>query len=105
MRLSDLLSLRAFDRNGNPLDHVKDVRLQWIDGEWVVTDLVVGRGALAERLGFVHGAVERPFLLARLMRRLGRHARVVPWERVTSVGARVDVDAARDELAPPEGHR
>lgn len=104
MRLSDLLRLRAFDAAGEPLDHVRDVRFECRDGDWVASDLVVGRGALAERLGFVHGAVERPLLLARLMRRLGRHARVVPWDRVASIGERVDVDARRDELSRPEGY-
>ncbi|MDQ4125392.1 MAG: hypothetical protein M3134_07325 [Actinomycetota bacterium] len=99
------MKLRAFDACGEPLDHVRDVRLEWREGEWIVTDLVVGSGAFAERLGFVHGAVERPLLLARLMRWLGRHARIVPWDCVVSLDERVDVDALRDDLPRPEGYR
>ena len=105
MRLSELTKMRSVDSDGRPLDHVKDVRLVERDGGWVVTDLVVGRAAVAERLGFVHGVVDRPVLLARVMRRLARHARVVPWDQVTIDEGIVHVGVPRDALGRPEGQR
>lgn len=104
MRLSELMSLRTLDSEGVPLDHVKDVRLEQRDGEWVVTHLVVGRAAVAERLGFIHGVVDRPVLLAHVLRRIARRARVVPWELVSFGGdGTVHVSAERDDLDSPEG--
>lgn len=105
MRLSELMKMRAVDSTGRSMDHVKDVRLEQRDGGWVVTDLVVGRGAFAERLGFIHGIVERPVLLARLLGYIGRHVRVVPWERARFADdGVVHVDARRDDLKRPEGY-
>ncbi len=103
MRLSELQRYRAVDVAGRPLDHIKDVRLEQQGEEWVVTDLIVGRAAFAERLGFIHGVVERPVLLARLMRWVARHARVVPWEDVRLEQDRVVVASQRGELLRPEG--
>ncbi len=106
MRLSELLNSRAVDSTGAPLDRAKDVRLEQRDGEWVVTALVVGRGGFAERLGFIRGVVDGPVLLARLMRHVGRHARVAPWDAVTlGDDGVVHVSVARDALAHPEDDR
>lgn len=106
MRLSELMKLHAVDSEGELLDHVRDVRLEDRDDGWVVTHVVVGRAAVAQRLGFIHGAVERPALLAWAMRRSTRHARVVPWEKVTlGDGDAVHVGARRAELDRPEGYR
>lgn len=103
MRLSELQRYRAFDVDGQPLDHVKDVRLQRDGDMWVVTDVVLGRGAVAQRLGFIHGVVERPLLLARLMKWIGRHARAAPWDAVTLHADRVlVVDLPRNQLRVPE---
>ena len=106
VRLSELMNLRAVDSTGASLDRVKDVRLERRGGDWVVTDLVVGRASVAERLGFVHGVVERPVVLARLMKRVARHGRVVPWDAATlGDDGIVRVSVARDALARPEGYR
>lgn len=105
MRLSELMKMRSVDSSGEALGHVKDVRLEERAGGWVVTDVVVGRAAVAERLGFIHGVVERPVVLARLMGRLARRARIVPWDKVRQVGDGVlQVAARRDELPHPEAN-
>lgn len=106
VRLGDLMKMRSVDSTGQRLDHVKDVRLEHRDGGWVVTHIVVGRAAVAERLGFLHGVVERPVLLARLMRRIARHSRIVPWDKValTKEGI-VEVTVPWDELPQPEAYR
>ncbi len=103
MRLSELLRYRAFDVNGESLDHVKDVRLRREGQGWVVTHVVVGRTGIAQRLGFMPGVVERPALLARLMKWIGRHAWAARWEDVTLQPERVIlVDVPRRDLPPPE---
>lgn len=103
MRLSDLLKLEAVDLDGRSLDHVRDVRLEQRGDAWTVTHVVVGRAAVAERLGFIHGVVERPVAIAAVMRRIGRHARVVPWSQVSLEDGRLHVDARKDGLGRPEG--
>ncbi len=100
MRLSELQRLRAVDEGGGELAHVKDVRLERQGRYWVVTHVVVGRAAVAERLGFLHGEVERPALLARIMRRVARHARVVTWQDVTLEDDRIIVSSTHDR---PDG--
>ncbi len=101
MRLSDLFKLEAFDSSGASLGHVRDVRLEQHDDSWQVVALIVGPAGVAERLGFAHGVVERPVILAKVMHWIGRHARVVPWDKVTVQRGVISVDATRQELATP----
>lgn len=98
--------MSAVDADGRSLGGLKDVRLEERDEGWVVTHAIFGRAAVAERLGFIHGVVERPALLARILRRLALHTRVVPWDelKVTGEGV-VRTASARGELERPEGYR
>lgn len=105
MRLSDLMKMECFDVDGRPLHEVKDVRLEERAEGWVVTHVVVGRAAFAERLGFVHGVVDKPALLAWIMKRVGRHARVAPWDRVSVGDDGIELALRRDDLERPEGSR
>ncbi len=101
MRLSELSRFRCEDAEGQPLGRVKDVRLERQGDAWVVTGILVG-GAVAERLGFLHGGVERPVLLARLVRHFARHARVIPWDRTILHDDHITADAHGDDLPRPE---
>lgn len=106
MRLSDLTKMRCVDENGDDLGRVKDVAVEEREGAWIATTLIVGRGGFAERLGFMHGVVEKPVVLARLMEWVERHARVVPWDKVRLREDRVvSVLGRRDELERPEAYR
>lgn len=105
MRLTELMRMPTEHLNGTSFGGVKDLRLERRNDDWVITHIVVGRGALAERLGFIHGVVERPALLARLMRRLGRRARVVPWDDVQVENGVVRISGSPDQFGRPEGYR
>jgi hypothetical protein len=89
MNLSDLLGGTVVTAEGDLLGEVSDVRLVQ-DGPLLagivqalrVDGVLVGRTSLAERLGFVHGGVQRPALLARLLRALSGQPRLVAWDDV-----------------------
>ena len=105
MRLSELLGVEVVDQDGNVLGEVHDVRLRedepgaGRDGRFVIGALVLGVGSLGGRLGYAHGAVEGPWVLARRLRRLSRHARCVPWQHVASFAAnRLVATAAAEDL-------
>jgi hypothetical protein len=83
VRISDLLTYMVFSADGAHLGRVSDVRIVQ-DGPIVGTQaafrvdaLVVGRGGLAERLGYIRGGVEGPWMLRALFGRLERRAQVV----------------------------
>jgi sporulation protein YlmC with PRC-barrel domain len=101
MRLSDLLDRDVRTHEGDDLGRVQDVRFERVGGEWHLSALIVGTAAFAERLGFAYGIVERPARLARAMRWVARHARVVPWDAVEPRDGRLVVKARRDDLARP----
>ncbi len=101
MRLSELQRVPIVDRSGGALDHVRDIRLEMRDGRWVTTEVTLGAGAIAHRLGFLHGIVERPVLLAKLMKWLGRRALAVEWSELEIEGIRIRVTTSKDHL----GHR
>lgn len=105
MRLSDLLELEVFDSAGARLGRVKDVRFERRGDAWEVVELVVGTAGVAERLGFAYGVVERPAVLAAIMRWVARHARVVPWDKVTLHVGMISVEATREDLRHPPGRR
>ncbi len=101
MHLSDLLRMEAVDWEGRKLGHVRDVRLRSVQESWEVSGLVVGRGALAERLGYAYGPVKGPGLVRWVMSHWARHARFVDWNRVELVGGVVTVKAADEKLKHP----
>jgi hypothetical protein len=106
MKLSDLLGSEAFDDAGNPLGKVRDVRVVQ-DGPVMspfgaslrIEGLVVGQGALGERLGFHRSTVKGPWLLKTLFELRHRDARFVPWDAIAVVGeGRIDVARAAEAL-------
>jgi sporulation protein YlmC with PRC-barrel domain len=105
VRLSDLLRLDVVDGDGESLGKVRDLSMQYRDGEWVTSAILVRGSGVTQRLGFIHGVVERPAPIARLMRRIGRHAVVVPWEQVDLTATGIRVDATRRDLKRSEGSR
>ena len=84
MRISDLLEYRVQAADGAQLGRVSDVRviqdgplIGGIQASFRIDALVVGRGGLAERLGYIRGRVEGPWMLRALFSRLERRAQVV----------------------------
>jgi hypothetical protein len=104
--MGELLRSHVVDAGGRRVGSVHDVRLVQ-DGPdrgrfgagLRVDGLVVGKGALAIRLGYHRAGVRGPFLLGRLFRALEGRARYVPWERVASHdGGELRLDCAIDQL-------
>ena len=84
MRISDLLEYSVVSADGARLGRISDVRviqdgplIGGIQAAFRIDALVVGRGGLAERLGYVRGRVEGPWMLRVLFGRLERRAQVV----------------------------
>ena len=108
MRLSELLGSDVFDHDGVDLGRVRDVRIVQ-DGPRLgyrggplfrVHGLIVGRGAIGERLGFGRGGIEGPWLFAKLF--AGRDDRFVPWEQIhTRQGRRIELTVTKDDLGRP----
>ncbi|MCU1391691.1 MAG: hypothetical protein JWM34_119 [Ilumatobacteraceae bacterium] len=85
MRLSDLLTYSVRTQDGVALGRVSDVRIvqdgpvvRGVQAAFRVDALVVGRGGLAERLGYIRTRVEGPWLLRTIFARLERSAKIVP---------------------------
>ena len=104
MRASDLLGADVRDRDGRDLGHVRDLRLrQDAPGEWNVVGCIVGRGAVAERLGYAYGTATGPWLLSRIMGVVGRRMRYVSWTQVARIDGRVlHLDVRGEELRHPD---
>src|SRR5205823_2097617 len=107
LRVSDLVGAQVFDVDGDPIAGVAEVRLR-ADGPAIdavgvamtVDSLLVGLGAVGDRLGFAlpHGPT-RPFPLDRVFRALARRARVIPWPSVDELGPRcIRLSVARAAL-------
>ena len=84
VRVSDLLEYSVMSADGARLGKVSDVRviqdgplLRGVQAAFRVDALVVGRGGLAERLGYIRGRVQGPWLVRTLFSRLERRAEVV----------------------------
>lgn len=83
MRLSDVLGCDVVDRDGRHLGRVSDVRavqdgpLHGPQAAVRVDALLVGRGGFAERLGYIRGRVQGPWMLQQLFERLESRARFV----------------------------
>lgn len=107
MRLSELLGLEVVDQEGNVLGEVHDVRLTEVpEGGLVIDGFVLGIGSIGARLGYTYGEVEGPWVLARLLRRVSRHARYVRWQHVTSFeGNRLVAAASAEALVHPVRQR
>ncbi|MCU1388667.1 MAG: hypothetical protein JWL72_2005 [Ilumatobacteraceae bacterium] len=89
MRLSDLLDYSVLDSDGTDLGRVSDVRIvqdgpivRGVQAAFRVDALVVGRGGLAERLGYVRARVQGPWLLRVLFTRLEQRAHIVEVDRI-----------------------
>ena len=105
MRLSELLNKEVFDANGQSAGHVHDVRViqdgpitSSFDAALRVHGLIVGRGALANRLGYGRGAVRGPWLIRAILEARDNPT-FVPWNRVCAIEAgRILITGSRDDL-------
>jgi hypothetical protein len=87
MRASELFGLEVFDRDGEHLGVVHDVRVAREPtnaGAGILTleGLVVGSGSLGVRLGYGHGGTQGPWILTQLFRRRARRIHFVPWPAI-----------------------
>jgi hypothetical protein len=105
MQMSDVLGTKLLDRDGVVVGVISDVRLlqdgPFIDGfgnALRLDALVVGRGGVAVRLGFIRGGVRGPWPLRVLASLLEARARLVRWSDVEYVDGEFRVLARRDEL-------
>lgn len=111
MRLADLLWAEAVTEDGETLGQVHDVRLCLDDDaggdrSLTVDGVIVGTGAVWARLGYAYGDVRGPWLVAALLRRIGRSARYVSWDRVAGFdGHVVRVSGRADDLPHPADAR
>jgi hypothetical protein len=92
MRLSDLLGSEVVDGGGRRLGKVRDVRVVQ-DGPLLspfgaslrIDGLVVGPGALGERMGFHRSNVRGPWMLKAFFEWRHRAVRLVPWDSVAAI--------------------
>lgn len=116
MRLSELLESVVEDEQGTKLGHVHDVRLvqdgpvgSGFDAAFRVHGLIVGRGAIANRLGYGRTGSRGPWLV-RVLAKGGAHPKFVPWTRVRSIEPkrviiRGRADDVEDAEALPDARR
>jgi sporulation protein YlmC with PRC-barrel domain len=103
---SELLGARVLDADGTDLGRVDDIRVvqdgPLVDGFGAalrVSDLVVGPGGIAVRLGYVRHGVRGPALVRWWATRSERRCLLVPWAHVVSVDERVvRLDRVRTEV-------
>jgi hypothetical protein len=108
MRLSDLLREDVFDAAGERVGRVRDVRIVQ-DGPnhgyggdklFRVHGLIVGRGAVGERLGYGRAGMRGPWLFMKIFGL--RQEWFVPWEQIGSRdGGRIDLLLTKDRLEMP----
>ena len=92
MRLTDLLGSRVFDRRGNDVGFVTDVRLVQ-DGPIVgdfgaafrVHGLVIGRTTIAAHMGFERRNVRGPWMLKKIFSLIQGTPHYVAWGEVRSI--------------------
>jgi len=105
MQMSDVLGVEVVDAGGSRLGQVTDVRFVQ-DGPYIegfgqalrVDALVVGRGGIASRLGYVRGGVRGPWLLRTLAAGLEGRAFLVPWLDVERTDAGFTARRTRAEI-------
>jgi hypothetical protein len=90
VRASDLLTYIVVDADGRQLGQVSDIRVVQ-DGPVVATQasfrvdaLLVGKGGLAERLGYVRNRVRGPWLLRVVFSALERRAWIIETTQIES---------------------
>lgn len=108
MRLSELLGRPVVDVDGVELGEVRDVRLVRdgpVQGEFGaafrVDGLIVGRWEVASRLGYDRLGVAGPWLVATIVKRLGRSSRFVSWEDVDLAEHTIRVGVRAGDLDAP----
>ncbi|MEY2420705.1 MAG: hypothetical protein QOI95_772 [Acidimicrobiaceae bacterium] len=104
MRLSELLGKEVVDASGERAGHVHDVRIQQdgpvtsgFDAALRVHGLIIGRGGLANRLGYGRGT-RGPWVIRAIVE--GRHRpSFVPWHRISAIeGERIRISGSHDDL-------
>lgn len=107
MRSIELVGVPVRDRDGRDVGRVRDVRLHASDPKgpeqgppaYVITALVVGPVAIAQRLGYGRGEMTGPWPLTLLFRSLARHSLVVEWSDVTRHSLEcIEIRCSRSEL-------
>jgi hypothetical protein len=90
VRLSDLLTYTVVGTDGRTLGQVSDIRVVQ-DGPVVATQasfrvdaVLVGKGGLAERLGYVRNRVQGPWLLRVVFSALERRAWIIETGQIAS---------------------
>ena len=109
MLLSDLLNKEVFDAAGQSAGRVRDVRViqdgpitSSFDAALRVHGLIVGRGALANRLGYGRSGARGPWLLRAILEARDKPT-VVPWHRVRAIEAgRILISGSSDDLERAE---
>jgi hypothetical protein len=119
MQMSDVMGRPVADADGARVGKVADVRLVQ-DGPFVegfgnglrVDALVVGRGGVASRLGYVRGGVRGPWLLKVLAAALEGRAFLVPWadleatdDGFVTTGRRADLQRLGPAYRDPASRR
>jgi sporulation protein YlmC with PRC-barrel domain len=90
-RLGDLLGAKVTGVDGRNLGHVNDVRLapgqavRGVRAELVVEGIVVSDRHAGSMLGYDRRDDQGPWLVRRLVRRVHRNARYLPWSAVREV--------------------
>ena len=110
MNLSDFLGASVRDADGRALGAVRDVRLVQdgpIQGTFGaslrVQGLIVGDMAVSSRLGYDRAGVRGPWLVAKVVSRLQRDARWVPWDEVEAVtSTTIQLRCTAGALSSPE---
>ncbi len=81
LKLDQLLGRRVLDPSGKPVGRLEEARAERRGDDWVVTEYLIGGGALLERLS----AWDVGLALARLLggrRAYAYSGYVVPWDRL-----------------------
>src|SRR4051812_25437877 len=109
MRLDELLRYEVFDAEGVKLGRVRDVRIVQ-DGPALghrgaplfrLHGLIVGPGAVGERLGYHRAGLKGPWLFTKLFAM--RRQVFVPWEQINrSDGGRIDLTTTKAQLDMPD---
>jgi hypothetical protein len=105
MLMSDVLGVSVFDPAGQPIGRISDVRLvqdgPYLDGfgnALRVDAVVVGRGGIASRLGYIRGGVRGPWLLKALASALEGRAHVITWTDLQRTEQGFTTNRSRREL-------
>lgn len=108
MRGAELIGCTVYDRGGNAIGHVHDLRLAAVSPPASVVDpvpryrldaLVVGNAGIGHRLGFGRQGMVGPWPLTTAFRRVAAKSYLVPWRTVERFDRpRIELRVTRDEL-------